>query len=177
MAPNHDEQFHQRREKREAMRRKHQAEQRRLKIALIAAAVVLTICGVGIYFIAKNAGNAPAQQSVQATQPATKPTEAKEQSPAVAMQQNTVTTIHLKAAGDLNITDAVVDAGLSPTGYDYTRAFMDVAAILADADVTVMNLEGNIYGEPYGTQRASAPTELLRGLRNAGVDMVQMANS
>ncbi len=175
MAPNHDEQMNMRREKREAMRRKHQEEQRRLKIALIVAAIVLVFCGVGIFFLAQNAGNTPAQ-AVQATQPTTKPTEPKQQSPAAA-SQNTVTEIHLKAAGDLNVTNSVVDAGLSPTGYDYTRAFIDVAAVLADADVTVLNLEGNIYGEPYGTQRASAPAELLRGLRNAGVDMVQMANS
>ena len=175
MAPNHDEQMNMRREKREAMRRKHQEEQRRLKIALIVAAIVLVFCGVGIFFLAQNAGNTPAQ-AVQATQPTTKPTEPKQQSPAAA-SQNTVTKIHLKAAGDLNVTNSVVDAGLSPTGYDYTRAFMDVAAVLADADVTVLNLEGNIYGEPYGTQRASAPAELLRGLRNVGVDMVQMANS
>ena len=175
MAPEHDDQLNRRREKREAMRRKQQAEQRRLKIALIVAAVVLVICGVGIFLIAKNAGNTPAQQAqTQATEATTKPTEAKQESP---LQQNTVTTIHIKAAGDLNITDSVVDAGLVATGYDYTRAFMDVAAILADADMTVMNLEGNIYGEPYGTERASAPVELLRGLRNAGVDMLQMANS
>ena len=178
MAQNHDEQSIKRREKREAMRRKQQAEQRRLKIALITAAVVLIFCGVGIFLIAKNAGNPPSAEhsATTATQVPTKPTEARQESPA-AIQQNTVTTINIKAAGDLNVTDSVVDAGLSPTGYDYTRAFMDVAAILADADLTVLNLEGNIYGEPYGTQRASAPTELLRGLRNAGVDMVQMANS
>jgi len=175
MAHNYDDQMDKRREKREAMRRKQQAEQRRLKIALIAAAVVLVICGVGIYMIAQNAANAPAQQvQTQPTTAPTKPTEEPRQSP---LQQNPITTINIKAAGDLNITDAVVDAGLSPTGYDYTRAFMDVAAILADADITVMNLEGNICGEPYGTQRASAPAELLRGLRNAGVDMLQMANS
>ena len=47
MAPNHDEQMNMRREKREAMRRKHQEEQRRLKIALIVAAIVLVFCGVG----------------------------------------------------------------------------------------------------------------------------------
>lgn len=174
MAPNHDEQFNQRREKREAMRRRQQAEQRRLKIALIAAAVVLIICGVGIFLIARNADTAPQQAKVPATV-ATKATQPpQETSP---LQQNPITTIHIKAAGDLNVTNSVVDAGLVATGYDYTRAFMDVAAILADADLTVMNLEGNICGEPYGTERASAPTELLRGLRNAGVDMLQMANS
>ena len=43
--------------------------------------------------------------------------------------------------------------------------------------MTVLNFEGNIYGEPYGTQNTSAPIELLKGLRNCGVDLIQMANS
>ena len=43
--------------------------------------------------------------------------------------------------------------------------------------MTVLNLEGNICGEPYGTISASAPRELAAALRNAGVDLVQLANS
>ena len=45
------------------------------------------------------------------------------------------------------------------------------------ADVTVMNIEGNFCGEPYGSQTASAPQELLTYLKSAGVDLIQMANS
>ena len=41
MAPNHDEQMNMRRERREAMRRKQEAERKRMKIGLIAAAFVL----------------------------------------------------------------------------------------------------------------------------------------
>ena len=41
----------------------------------------------------------------------------------------------------------------------------------------MLNLEGNICGEPYGSDTTSAPRELLEGLRNAGVDLIQMANS
>ncbi len=84
------------------------------------------------------------------------------------------TVIHLAAAGDLNINEAVVGAGGSI--YDYTNAFLDVAPILADADITALNLEGNFYGEPYGTDH-SAPAELAQALAAAGVDMVQLANS
>jgi poly-gamma-glutamate synthesis protein (capsule biosynthesis protein) len=40
-----------------------------------------------------------------------------------------------------------------------------------------MNFEGNICGEPYGTQTTSAPVELIRSLRACGVDLLQMANS
>ena len=71
----------------------------------------------------------------------------------------------------------MVSAGLSAVGYDYTRAFMDVTSVLSDADLTILNLEGNICGEPYGSETTSAPKELLEGLRNAGVDLVQTANS
>ncbi|MBQ8834751.1 MAG: CapA family protein [Oscillospiraceae bacterium] len=170
----YEEDINKRRAKREAMRKKQQAEQRRLLMGLIAAAVVLVLCGVGIFLLARQNGSAPEEekttQKPQSSQPI-QPTQA------AAQQQNTLTTIHIKAAGDLNITNSVVDAGLSGTGYDYTKAFMDVASTLADADLTVLNFEGNICGEPYGTETTSAPREILTALRNAGVDMLQMANS
>ena len=53
---------------------------------------------------------------------------------------------------------------------------MDVAHLLADANVTTINLEGNLCGEPYGQDR-SAPQAMATALANAGVDMVQLANS
>ena len=40
-----------------------------------------------------------------------------------------------------------------------------------------MNFEGNVCGEPYGSATTSAPIELLQGLRNCGVDLLQVANS
>ena len=108
------------------------------------------------------------------TQETTLPTETTEETKA---KRDPLTVIHVKAAGDLNVTTTVVDSGLAATGYDYTRAFMDVAHILSDADITVMNFEGNVCGEPYGSASTSAPREILDGLRSAGVDMLQMANS
>ena len=105
----YDEEMNKRREKREAMRRKQQAEQRRLKIGLIAAAVVLVLCGVGIFLIARNpAGSgAASDKTPAATQPVkeTKPA-VKETQPAAAQSDN-LKTIHIKAAGDLNITNSV----------------------------------------------------------------------
>lgn len=83
------------------------------------------------------------------------------------------TTIHFAAAGDLNITDAVVESGGSR--YDYEKVFMDVAHLLADADVAALNFEGNVCGEPYGAD--SAPQSLLQALDAAGVDLLQLANS
>lgn len=171
--PLHDDEMKKRREKREAQRKKQQAESRRLKATLALAAVVLLLCGMGIYRLTQNrpAADVQAQQEVKQT----KPTEAPRATAPV--QQDPITKIHIKAAGDLNVTTSVVDSGISANGYDYTRAFQDVAAVLADADLTVMNLEGNFCGTPYGSETTSAPTELLRDLRGAGVDLLQMANS
>ena len=170
--PLHDDEMNMRREKREAQRRKQQAEAKRLRITLILAAVVLVLCTAGV--------GCPRSDSSQTTvaaetRPTQKPTQATE--PATRAQKSTKTTIHIKAAGDLNVTNTVINAGVAVGGYNYTRAFMDVASTLSDADLTVLNLEGNICGEPYGSDTTSAPRELLDGLRNAGVDLIQMANS
>ena len=172
--PLHDDEMNMRREKREAQRRKQQAEAKRLRITLILAAVVLVLCTAGIVFLTSRSDSS--QTTVAAETRATqKPTQATE--PATRAQKSTKTTIHIKAAGDLNVTNSVINAGVAVGGYNYTRAFMDVASTLSDADLTVLNLEGNICGEPYGSDTTSAPRELLEGLRNAGVDLIQMANS
>ena len=173
--PLHDDEMKKRQQKREAQRKKQQAEARRLKLTLALAAVVLLACGVGIFRMTRNvpqAAEVPQQEVIRETEA---PTEATVKSPLV--QEDPITTIHIKAAGDLNVTDSVVESGLSVNGFDYSRAFRDVAAILAEADLTVMNIEGNFCGEPYGTTTSSAPVELLRDLRGAGVDLLQVANS
>ena len=172
--PLHDDEMNMRREKREAQRRKQQAEAKRLRITLILAAVVLVLCTAGIVFL-PGRSDGPETTAAAETRPTQKPTQATE--PATRAQKSTKTTIHIKAAGDLNVTNTVINAGVAVGGYNYTRAFMDVASTLSDADLTVLNLEGNICGEPYGSDTTSAPRELLEGLRNAGVDLIQMANS
>lgn len=165
-----------RREKREAMRQKRRRAKRRLQLSLLAAALILILCAVGIYSLVQKSGKTAETMSVLETeavqtQPTTAPTET------TSRKRDPITKIHLRAAGDLNVTNAVVQSGLAASGYDFTRAFMDVANVLSDADVTVLNLEGNICGEPYGSASASAPRELMTALRSAGVDLVQMANS
>ena len=162
--PLHDDEMNMRREKREAQRRKQQAEAKRLRITLILAAVVLVLCTAGIVFLTSRSDSSQTTVAAE-TRPTQKPTQATE--PATHAQKSTKTTIHIKAAGDLNVTNSVINAGVAVGGYNYTRAFMDVASTLSDADLTVLNLEGNICGEPYGSDTTSAPRELLDGLRNA----------
>ena len=87
------------------------------------------------------------------------------------------TVINLTFGGDLNVTDASVQAGLVNGNYDYSKVFMDVVPALGAADLTVLNFEGNLYGAPYGTESSSAPQAMVEALKAAGVDMLQLANS
>lgn len=168
------EDMEKRRQRRQAQLKKQRVQRRKLRLGLAAAVVVLGLCAFGIYYFVENTpqGEATVQSAIpETTASTTAPTE--ETSPV----RESTTTIHLRAAGDLNVTDSVVDAGLAASGFDFTRAFQDVASTLSDADLTLLNLEGNIYGETYGTATTSAPYKLLTALRNAGVDLIQMANS
>ena len=169
-----DEQMNRRRRERELRRKKQLAQQRKLRQRLILAAAALLICGVAIFAINGSGGSAQPNTA----DPTPQATVAVEQPQATSrFQRDPTTVIHIKAAGDLNITDAVVAAGAGVNGYNFTDCFMDVAPILNDADLTVLNFEGNLCGEPFGTASASAPQQLAEALRLSGVDIVQMANS
>lgn len=174
MAP-HDDEMNRRRQRREEMRQKQEAEQKRLKAGLITAAILLVVCAVGLISIIRDTG-IDLTPETESTQTAVKQTKPPETQPQIQDQKST-STIHIRAAGDLNITDSVVKSGLAASGYEFTRSFIDVAPLLSEADLTVLNLEGNIVGEPYGTERTSAPNKILEDLRSAGVDLIQMANS
>lgn len=87
------------------------------------------------------------------------------------------TVIRFVAGGDVNVTDNTVAAGEAETGYDYSKVFLDVMPVLSGADLTALNFEGNLCGEPYGSQYASAPQQLVQALHDAGVDILQTANS
>ena len=85
-----------------------------------------------------------------------------------------LTVIHLAAAGDLNVSDAIVESG--GADLNYNELFMDVAHLLADADISVVNFEGTVSGEPYGESK-SVPVSMMQALAAAGVDLVQLSNS
>lgn len=171
-----DDEMNERRQRREEIRRQREQEQKKMVKRLIIAGVILLLFGIRFYTMVKDSkpANLTPDAEIQQTEATTEPTE-ETMSALKALQSPT--TIHIKAAGDLNITNSVVSAGLAATGYDYSRAFMDVATVLSNADLTVLNFEGNVCGEPYGSATTSAPKEILDGLRRAGVDLVQTANS
>ena len=165
MLPNPEERKRLREEK-AAQRAEKQRKMMRIRL-IAAAVVVIAIAGLIIGL----SGKKP-QSDISNTQPP-------QQSESIAdtvpeTTKPATTTIHYAAVGDLNINDATVAAG--GTGYDYTNAFLDVAHLLADADIASVNFEGNLAGEPYGSS-FSAPQTMATALQKAGVDLVQMANS
>ena len=138
----------------ELKKRRAQRKRKRLLfwLRLGAAALVLIASFVTVWLI---------------TRPK-KPSEAELNDPA------NQTVIRLAAAGDLNVSQAVVAAGGDQ--YDYTAMLMDVLPLLGQADITALNFEGTLSGEPYGEDRA-APQQLMTALSRAGVDYIQLANS
>ena len=164
------EELDRRRQKREAYRQERLAKKRKLRLRILIAAVVLIGCGVLIFTMKGPQMGAPEQ-----TQPPveTEPPQTEQTQPEGTLPPTT--TIRLALTGDLNVNDRVVASGGG--NYDYTNTFMDVLPVLAEADLTVVNLEGNLVGSPYGSSTASAPIQLMEGLKTAGVDMIQLANS
>ena len=158
-----------RQEKAEERLRKQQQNKKMLIRLGIAGAVVI-ICGILILTLTKRSSDDqnPVMDIPQSSESVTTDTQNTE--PSIPP----TTTIHYAAVGDLNINDATVAAGGS--SYLYTDAFLDVAHILSEADITSVNFEGTFYGEPYGST-SSAPTSMATALKKAGVDLVQMANS
>lgn len=181
-----NEELNWRRARRQQLQEQRRKQQKALMLKLIIAAVVLVISAAVIAIVVlsrpkpQNTPTEPAviqtePQSTQDTQPLTQPPET--QSPMFTEEPAEAgkTVIHLVAAGDLNITDNVVAAG--GESQNYSPAFMDILPLLSAGDLTVVNLEGNVIGAPYGGTYKSVPQSMLVALKRAGVDVIQMANS
>ncbi len=159
------EELKRKRQQRQQQRENQQAQTKKLIIKLSVAAVVLLLCGILIFVLSRS--DTPAPETPTDDPILEVPIETTETPP--------TTTIHLAFAGDLNITDGVVNSG--GADMDFSKVFRDVAPLLADSDLTVLNLEGNLYGAPYGTETRSAPQAMMEALDDAGVDLIQLANS
>ena len=173
------EQWKEKRAQREQQRKEKEAKQRKLLLRLGIVVVVLAVCGVlALVAVNKLSGDKPEEPAEQTVGlDAGAPSEEAEQTDqeTAAPGKNNTTTIHVVAAGDVNVTDKVVASG--GLAFDYTDVFMDVAYLFGNADLAMVNLEGNICGAPYGGAGRSAPPGLVSALDRAGVDLVQLANS
>lgn len=157
-----------RRQQRQEYDQVRRQQEKKTRTRLAIAMAVLLLCGILILAVGvRNRNAVPGDQTAASNQTASTTV------PVQTQPQESQTVIHFAAAGDLNITDDVVASGGAQ--YDYTNAFMDVLPLLAEADLTALNFEGNACGFPYGQE--SAPQQLLTALKAVGVDMLQLANS
>lgn len=162
------DEMNRRRQDRQQRQEERLRQEKKTRSRLLIAAAVLVLCGILILAVSLRK---PVDTPKETTPPTTVPLQTTLQTEQQIQEAETV--IRFVAAGDLNVTDAVVAAG--GAAYDYTNAFMDVLPLLAEADLTAINFEGNACGIPYG--KDSAPQQLLTALKGAGVDMLQLANS
>ena len=160
-----------RKQKNEELQQRLQ-QQKKLMMRLLAAAGILLGCAVLIFFVPWGMYETGPQQTEPGvtlnTDPVVETTED-------ALIRDPYTVIHIAAAGDLNVTDKLVASG--GITFDFSQVFQDVMPLLTDADFTVLNFEGILSGNPYGSQLSSAPSQVLTALNNSGVDMLQVANS
>ena len=171
MADYRDELYRRRQEKR--AQHKTRLQRRRTMGRVLICLMVLTLVVIGVMMLTQN-GRDPSNQQPTMEQVTDTPTEGTTE-PVSSDEPTTV--IHVAAAGDLRVTDQTVKSGIAENGYDYTNVFMDVTPVFSAADLALLNFEGNLLGAPYGTESTSAPADLAKALKAAGVDLVQMANS
>ena len=152
--------------------RKAKQRRRNRRLVLLALALVLAV-GSGWFLLEGREPGETTPPPVQTTAPPeTAPAETEPPKP-----QTGTTVIHVAAAGDLNVTDYVLENAAHENGYDFSQAFLDVAPILSGADLALLNFEGNLSGGSYGYDTGAAPLELPKALKSIGVDAVQTANS
>ena len=167
------EELKKRRQQRQEARQQLQKKLRiRLGIAVgaVITGIAVVVCVMmAIALLGKDKAPSETTQTETMTQ-----VEASTEQTQASTKEPASTVIHLAAAGDLNVTQAVVDAGGGE--YDYPNMLLDVAPVLAQADITAVNFEGSLFGTPYGEDR-SAPQGLMESLSAAGVDLIQLANS
>ena len=163
-----------RQQQRAEARRKRERAQKLMMIRLGIAVAVIIAAALVIWMVTRDGKQPGTPSQTQPNAPVIS-TQAPEITEPVVKEERT--TVSVTVAGDLNVNTATVNAGLTPYGYDYSHVFRDVVPLLTNADVTVLNFEGNLFGIPYGQDNASAPQELMQTMADIGVDMIQMANS
>ena len=186
MTPEQKETLEKQRSARLARQRRREAEARQrrqtmLRLVMMVGALLMAVAlivwvstgGPGTTPTTPTATTQPTQVSTApSTQATTEPSE-----PETTAPTEPYTVIHIAATGDLNVTDNVVTTAMNAAGYDFSDTFLDVAPVLSQADLSIVNFEGTLAGAPYGTKTGSAPASLAQALADMGVDLVQTANS
>ena len=90
--------------------------------------------------------------------------------------------IHLIAAGDLLIHDAIIQSAgdASGDGYDFKPMFQYVKDLIRNSDIAICNLETTISGKNHGYRgypEFNAPEELVDAIKECGFTVISTANN
>ena len=161
----------QRRKKARYTKKAYQRKRRR-RLLLLAAVILAAVCAAAVFLKGREESPSSTEPPASRPQAETAPRETEPPRP-----QTGTTVIHVAAAGDLNVTDYVLENAAHENGYDFSQTFLDVAPIFSGADLALLNFEGNLSGGSYGYATGAAPLELPKALKAVGIDAVQTANS
>ena len=161
----------QRRKKARYTKKAYQRKRRR-RLLLLAVVILAAVCAAAVFLKGREESPSSTEPPASRPQAETAPRETEPPRP-----QTGTTVIHVAAAGDLNVTDYVLENAAHENGYDFSQTFLDVAPIFSGADLALLNFEGNLSGGSYGYATGAAPLELPKALKAVGIDAVQTANS
>ncbi len=91
-----------------------------------------------------------------------------------------VHTVSLSAIGDVLIHATVYNDAQTENGYDFNPMFEKVQPFLSRSDITIANSESIIGGSDIGVSTYpsfNSPYEVADAMKNAGIDIVSMANN
>ena len=164
--------------RRKARLEKKAHDRRRRRLVLMGVVAVVLVAAL-LFFAGRSGDTQPTvpPETVLTPPETTVPLASAPQESGDPKPQSGTTVIHVAVAGDLNVTDYVLENAAQVNGYDFSQTFLDVAPILSGADLALLNFEGNLSGGSYGYATGAAPLELPKALKSIGVDAVQTANS
>lgn len=122
-------------------------------------------------------GSAVSSQLAEPSEPASAPPSQPEPEP-----EPEPSVVRLKSAGDNLIHNSIYEqaaARAEGDGYDFSAAYENVAAIVADADISTLNQEtviAPIY-EPSTYPCFNSPPELAQTMTSIGFDVFNVANN
>ncbi|WP_317450893.1 CapA family protein [Alkalibacillus aidingensis] len=143
---------------------------KKLLVTSVSLTVLLVAMGV-ILILNLNATNGSELKKVYAL----------EEPKFVDKEPRTVTTsLTLNAIGDILIHSPVYEDARTENGFDFTPMFEQIKPYLKNADITFANQESILGGDEIGLSsypNFNSPYEVGDALKDAGVDIVSIANN
>ncbi len=151
---------------------------RRHLLLMGGSALAVLACAVVLFFVLRNRGDA----QTQPPSPTPAPTQTAAATPTPTDPPPSTAQVRLRAAGDVIMDTPMLESAYNKNGgYRFGRYFNLIKDQLADADLTVLNVEGSMGGagqQGYmGYPSINTPPDLLDTLKKSGVDMLTLANN